>query len=56
MEEYASMFPTFSGYLVVQPAASLHPNMRRIVIAGHQLVKADCSRLAPTNAVSHSQL
>jgi hypothetical protein len=31
------------------------PSLRKIVIAGHQLVNADCNKFSPTNAVSHSQ-
>ena len=35
--------------------ASFRPMARRMVIAGHQFVNADCNRLSPTKTVSQSQ-
>jgi hypothetical protein len=32
----------------------LIPALRKIVIMGHQLLSDDCSKLRPTNAVSHN--
>ena len=37
-----------------QPRYLLNPIERRMGMAGHQLVKADCSRFKPTNRVSQS--
>jgi hypothetical protein len=34
---------------------SCTPNLRKIVIMGHQFVKADCAKLSPTNPVNNSQ-
>ena len=44
-----------SPLLTCTAAASFRPMARRIVMAGHQFVNADCNRLSPTNTVSHSQ-
>jgi hypothetical protein len=32
-----------------------HPMARRMLMAGHQFVNADCNRLSPTKTVSQSQ-
>lgn len=43
------------GVKLVSEGANI-AGFRRIVIIGHQLVKADCSRLMPMKAVNHSQV
>ena len=44
------------AYTMEGAAESFNPMARKIAIAGHQLVNADCRRLSPTKPVSHSQL
>jgi hypothetical protein len=36
-------------------AAFFNPNLRRIIIAGHQFVRPDWKRLRPTKAVNKNQ-
>jgi hypothetical protein len=47
--------PTATHLYLVEQLASFSPMPRKIVIAGHQLVRADWKKLSPTNAVNQSQ-
>jgi hypothetical protein len=42
-------------HFVLQQPVSFKPMARKMAIAGHQFVKADCNRFNPTKAVSQSQ-
>ncbi len=42
-------------FLITDQAYAFTPTFRRIVIIGHQSVKADWKRLSPTNAVKRNQ-
>jgi hypothetical protein len=43
----------YAAFLARGAVLSGTPLVRRIVIIGHQLVKADCVRFRPTNSVNH---
>jgi hypothetical protein len=50
------MKAVLSGYLAQLLSPLFMPRERKIDMAGHQPVKADCNKFNPTNAVSQNQL